>query len=423
MDQIAKHLQSMRSNIDKSLNKPMSNFEKTTKSVQRSTQILTKSFEKLFSVVKNIGFASLGTSLLTGGALGIRGAQAQKSSVEARTLGVTTQERGALEYAGKQTMADSGFFKDILKNIREASVSEGGFDAFALLGLDALQIRKMPALDALNLVLESAKNFKGDPTILSNALNEIAGVDYQTFKALDVEKFKKFFQEGLTYTDNSAEKLKGVGEAVNRVTQNLQLMMDKVLSSMAPAFEKVLNNITKGLNAIAQNPTFKKMLDDISNWLLNMTKGFDDKVMDLIQSIPQVLRDMQIVFLNILSGLAEASTWILTGEADTKARKFAEATQKKADLLEAEKYRKQALEAKTMKEFDTAWEEGRSLEKKYGIDKEGSSFFGQDIQAKIKDLSLQPQINITIQNDPTQAQMQKNFTQSIALGGSNGRGR
>ena len=423
LDKIAKHLDSMGKKIDKGLNKPMSNFEKTTKSIEKNSQVLIKSFEKLFSVVKNIGFASLGTGLLSGGALGVRGIQAQKSSVEAKVLGLDTQSKGALEYAGKQTMSDSSFFKDILKNIREASVSDSGFDAFALLGLDALKIRKMPALDALNLVLDSAKSFKGDPTILSNALGELAGIDYQTFQSLDVDKFRKFFEEGLQYTDNSAEKLKGVGESVNRVTQNLQLMADKVLSSLSPAFEKVLNNVSQGLNSIAQNPAFKKMLDNLSEWMQNISKGLDAKVMEIIQSIPEVLRDMQIVFLNILAGLAEASTWILTGEADKKATKFAQVTQKKADLLEAEKYRDQALKAKDEKEFALAWSEGRDLEKKYSIGKESSSFFGKDMQDKLKEVNLQPQINITIQNDPTQAQMQKNFTQSISLGGSNGGNR
>lgn len=418
LDNIAKKLISINTKLENGLNKPMTKFEKATKAVNRSALTLEKTFSKIFSIVKNIGFASLGATALSGGVLGVRGAYAQKSSIEAKTLGLDAQQKGALEYAGKQTMADSSFFKDILKSIRNASVNQESFDSFAMLGLDPLKMRKAPALEVLNDVLRSAKNFKGDMSLLGKALGELAGIDYNSFKAIDLDKFAKFYKEGLNYNDKSIDKLKNVGEAVNRVTANLQLLADKVLASLSPAFSKVLNNLTKGMNAIANNPAFKSMLDDFSKFLMSATGGFDEKVLEVIKSIPETLRNMQIVFLNILSALAEASTWILTGEADRKARKFAEATQKKADLLEIAKYKEDALRATTKDDFLNNIAQAGLLEKKHGILDTSESITQKnkgELKAKLE--SFQPQINITIQNDPTQAQMQKNFTQSITLGG------
>lgn len=418
LDKIAKKLISVQDTLENGLNKPMSKFDKATKAVVRSSLTLQKTFSKIYSIVKNIGFASLGAGLLSGGVLGVRGAYAQKSSVEAKTLGLDAQQKGALEYAGKQTMADSSFFKNILKSIRDASVNQESFDSFAMLGLDPLKMRKAPALEVLNEVLSSAKNFKGDMSLLGKALNELTGIDYNSFQAIDLKKFAQFYKEGLSYSDKSIDKLKSVGEAVNRVSANLQLMVDKVLASLSPAFSNVLNNISKGANAIAQNPAFKNMLNDFSKFLESASNGFDDKVMELIKSIPNTLRDMQIVFYNILSALANASTWILTGDADTRARNFAEATQKKADLLEIAKYKQEALQSQNKEDFLNNLAQAGMLEKKHGLFDTKDSITEKnkgELRAKLE--SFQPQINITIQNDPTQAQMQKNFTQSITLGG------
>lgn len=398
----------------KGINSPMKDFEKATQKIATHTDKTTKSFAKLYSIAKRIGFAGV----LGGGGLSVRGIMAQKSIVEAKTLGVSSQQKGALEYAGKQGMANSDFFKSILKNIRESSVSESGFDAFALLGLDALKIRELPALDQLTTTLEAMKNFKGDPIILKNALSEIAGIDYATLKTLDMDKFKKDFKEGLGYYDNSNEKLKVIGESFNRVTANIQLLADKAMTSLAPAFSKVIDNITKGVNAIAQSPSFQKMLDNISKWLENLTAGFDEKVTSAISSIPEILRDMQVVFFRMLSALAEASTWILTGESDTKARKFAENLTKKADLLELDKYKDSLKTTNSPQEFVDSLMGARGIEKKYNLQNSNTD---KDIQKNF--VRLEPQINLVINNDPTQAQMQKNFTTSLMLGGSNGGNR
>lgn len=395
----------------KGVNKPMKDFEKTSQKVVTYAEKTTKTFDKLYGIIKRIGL----TGLLSGGALTLRGVMAQKSSVEAKTLGITSQQKGALEYAGKQGMASADFFKSVLKTIREASVSESGFDAFALLGLDAFRIRELPALEQLTTTLEALKKFQGDPIILKNALSELTGLDFSTFKTLDLDKFKKDFKEGLGYYDNSNEKLKAVGESFNRVTANVQLLADKVMSALAPAFSRVLDNITKGLNAVAQNPAFQKMMDNLSKWLVSLSQGFDEKITSAINSIPELLRDMQVVFLRILSALAEASTWLLVGESDKRARQFAESATKKADLLELERYKQSLKTTSSPEEFVDSLMGARSIEKKYNLQ---SSNLDKDIQKNF--MKLEPQINVVINNDPTQAQMQKNFTTSIMLGGSNG---
>lgn len=398
----------------KGINKPMKDFEKTSQKVVNFAEKTTKAFDKLYGIIKRIGL----TGLLSGGGLALRGAMAQKSSVEAKTLGITSQQKGALEYAGKQTMANEGFFKSILSSIKEATQSQSAYDVFGLIGLDKNVVKSKNSLEQLNMVLNaissSSKQLESVDK-LKEVLGELTGLSVSEFKALDLDKFQKTYKEGLGYFDNSNEKLKVIGESFNRVTANIQLLADKVMSALAPAFSRVLDNITKGLNAVAQNPAFQKMMDSLSKWLESLSKGFDEKITSAINSIPEILRDMQVVFLRLLSALAEASTWLLTGESDTRARKFAESATKKADLLELERYKESLKTTASPEEFIDSLMEARNIEKKYNLQ---SSNLDKDVQKNF--LRLEPQINLVINNDPTQAQMQKNFTTSIMLGGSNG---
>ena len=249
---------------------------------------------------------------------------AQKSSVEAKTLGITSQEKGALEYAGKQTMANEGFFKSILSSIKEATQSQSAYDVFGLIGLDKNVVKSKNSLEQLNMVLNaissSSKQLESVDK-LKEVLGELTGLSVSEFKALDLDKFQKTYKEGLGYFDNSNEKLKVIGESFNRVTANIQLLADKVMSALAPAFSRVLDNVTKGLNAVAQNPAFQKMMDSLSKWLESLSKGFEDKIESIINLLPDIIRATQIPFYRIKASLSDLSTWWLTGEGDTKALK------------------------------------------------------------------------------------------------------
>lgn len=418
LEKISEHLKNLGKTIKSGVDKPMRDFEKTTSRISKATDRITNSFDKLFGVVKRIGLASM----LTGGALALRGAMAQKQSVESKVLGVSNKQKGALEYAGKQTMGDSDFFKDILSTIKKASVSQEGYDLFANIGLRAQDIRAMKPLEALKTTLDALSKYdkSGKEDLFEDLLGGLTGLSQFQFEAIDFKKFNESFKEGLGYYDESNEKLKGVGESLNRVTANFQLLIDKTLSSLAPSFEKVLNNISRGMNAIAQNPAFQDMLKKMEDWLLDMSKGFDSKISEMIKSIPDILRDMQIVFLNIVSSLANLSTWWQTGEDDEKARKFAESMKRKADLLERDRYKDRALESTTREEFVRNLGEAGMIEKKLGITGKESIAEKNAQEIWAKNQSFQPQITINIQNDPTQAQMQKNFTTSISMGGNNG---
>lgn len=416
LEKISEHLKNLGKTIKSGVDKPMRDFEKTTSRISKATDRITKSFDKLFGVVKRIGLASM----LTGGALALRGAMAQKQSVEAKTLGVSNTQKGALEYAGKQTMADEDFFTNMIRSIKSASTSSSQYDAFGMLGLNKDVIRDMKdPIEALQKVVEALREKRQtlNKDRFTEAMSSVTGLSLEQFDAIDFDKFNKFFKEGLGYYDESNEKLKGVGESLNRVTANLQLFIDKTLASLASSFERVLNNISKGLNAIAKNPAFQDMLKKMEDWLLDISKGFDSKVSEMIKSIPDILSDMQMVFYRIVSSLANLSTWWQTGEDDERARKLAESYSRKADILELEKHKKSALSATTDKGFTDAWNAGREIEEKLGISKKDSAFYTDKMYQKAGQMAT---INITVTNDPTQAKTQTTYVESLSVGGSNG---
>lgn len=406
LTKISKNLDKMGKTIKNDIDKPMKSFEKSINRIQVASLAVQKTFDKLFGIVKGITLTGLGLGAL----VGFKGLQAKKDVVESKQLGITAQEKGALEYAGKQGFADSGFFKDMLQSIKNASIDIEKSGDFAKLGLDFQKVRKMPAIEALQEVIERAQKLKLDPSIINETIQSLAGISYQTLQNIDLDKFKRDLAEGMQYNDNSADKISKIGEGVNRLTANLSLLFDKTLASMAPTISKIFDNIAKGLNAIAQNKEFQAMLDRLGDWLSGLSSNFDTKVMDIINSIPNVIRSIEKAFLNI-TGFLLKTYGVVTFNKET--RQEAQRYFDRADRLQLENLKSNIANAKTQTELNEATGDYLKYSKEKGFDDDVSSLVSE------RALKLEVPIQVNVQNDPTNALQQKTFNQSVSMGGDN----
>lgn len=387
------------------LNPPIKKFEKTLKSALTPLRAMASIFDKIYSIVKGLGLGSL----FGLGGIGVRGIMALKASAESKRLGVQVQEKGALEYAGSQAGLGKDFFKGVLENIRQTALTPEGLDLFGGIGLDALQISKMPALEALQATIQALQStsLKTDAQTFESLLQGITGMGTYQFKAIDFSKFKSDFEEGLKYTDNSAEKIKTIGEGVNRLTANFQLLSDKILASLSPVISKVFTNIGVGLNAIATNKSFQELMEKIGNWATNISSKFDETLLKVVQDIPQILRDFQIALLSITSTLINIAETFVFGKADDQLKR----TRYRIDAYKEELEKRDAIEQKakeSLKQSNASTPQANGSTQANG---------NKDV-ANVNSTPINIQVNI--QNDPLQAQTQKNFTQSISFGGSNG---
>lgn len=296
IDQIIKKVSSLPKNIgnigkttQKAL-QPMNKFNRAMTLASKASDALRKNLAKVYSIAKMITFAGMGL-LATAGA---RGIQAQKQTAEAKTLGVTNQQREALEYAGKQTGRGEGYFKDILSSIRNAMYDEESYDAFGALGLDPMKLRKLPALEVLQKVLEAGKNSKIGFEPLQKAMGELTGMNIADLQALDLNKFKSFLNEGLSIYDNSANKISKIGEGLTRLTANLGSFMDKVLAKLSPAITALFNGFSRGLSKLMKNKSFNAMLNRLGSAMEKLGKNIDRAMIDFFNSLPKMFKNIQL---------------------------------------------------------------------------------------------------------------------------------
>lgn len=335
----------------KELNKQMDRAEKTAqikleKSFERLKKLIEgikKIFSSIFNIFKNITLGAMGT--LAG--FGLRGVVAQKQVAESRVLGVSSQERGALQFAGRASGFGEDFFKDILGSIKNAIVTEEGAGALSSLGIDINKARSMPSIELLNQVLERAKSSQVPVQVLSGFINQLTGLDWNTFKALDLSKFKTDFQEGMELSSNSADKLKGIGESLNKLTTGFSNLMDKTLAQFAPMIESIFGNISNGLKKIGESKVFNDMLKDIGDWAMSVSKGFDKSFENTLKEIPSIFDSLKITFYDLISGLSYLISYIpfIGDEATQKLRGISASFDKKSDLATIESEKKKALGA------------------------------------------------------------------------------
>lgn len=331
LEQISKKLDNISKKIDNGLNKPMQKFRGTILSIAVATRGLQSTFSKIFGIIKNIGL----TTLFGGGIIGFKGLQAQKQVTESGRLGISTQERSALEYAGKQTQADSGFLKDILKSINTALINfPESAEHFARLGLTREDLQGKSAFEQIEKVLSQAQKSNLEGFLVNESLQNLTGIDLNTLKSLDLGKLSAFYQEGLSYTSDSADQISKIGEGVNRVTTTLNTLFDKLLASFSPAIESIFNNIAKSLNAIANNSKFQELLEKLTQWAIDFSENFDTKALNFINKIPDILETMQIVFNRIVEWLAYFASKVTFGSTSESLSRVSQQAEKRADELE-----------------------------------------------------------------------------------------
>lgn len=382
--------------LDKTLEKgSKTTKDKLNKSLDqfnRSAKTTLDTFKKIFSVIKSISFASMGVGAL----LGARGVIAQKQVAEAKTLGVTSQQRGALEFAGRASGFGGDFFKDILSSIRNSIVTEEGASSLAGLGIGINQARNMKPLELLETVLEKAKASNMPMQVLSGFISEITGLDWNTFQALDLGKFKKDFEEGMSYSNNSADSLKSIGEGLNRVMTSFTAFIDKTLEPLAPLMDKIFTNFAKGIQAIGNSPEFNKMLKGFGEWIGGISQNFDKSFTEALKEIPAMLGTMKEVFFGLISGLSQLISYIpfIGDETTNKLRRISDDFAKKAELSSIENEKRALMQ-------DMPKLQNRQDIEKYAfdyIDKIGAKIYKSDTLSKEEKEAQMDKLATEIQN-------------------------
>lgn len=331
--------------MDKNLNKvgktASLKLEKSFERIRKTIEGIKKVFSSLFGLFKTLSLGAIGT--LAG--FGFRGVQAQKQVAESRVLGVTSKERGALQYAGRASGFGEDFFKDILSNIKNAIVTEEGAGALSSLGIDINKARNMPSLELLENVLNRAKESKVPVQVLSGFVSQLTGLDWNTFKAVDLGKYKSDLQEGLTLSSNSADKLKGIGESINKLSTSLGTLIDKTLASFSPMIETIFNNLGDGIRRIGNSKVFTNMLKDIGDWALSISKGFDKSLENTIKELPSIFNSLKVTFFDLISGLSYLISYIpfIGDKATQKLRDISSSFEKKSQLATIEGEKQKAL--------------------------------------------------------------------------------
>lgn len=409
LDKIRERLQSVNKLQDK-LAKANTKFSKSLDLANRGAKRLLDTLKNVFSVVKNIGFASL----FGGGLLALKGVMGQKESIRSKRLGLSGKEMGALRYAGRENVADREFYIELVRNLKTATLTHEKSGAFARLGINWQQAKNMNSMELLRRFLESAKTKEGsnqfDKATLQEAIREVGGIDLMDLKTIDLSSFEKAFSEGLALSNDSTQKLEGIGKGINAITTSLDTLINTTLASVSPAIEKILKSISGGLGKIANNPEFQKMMDKLSKWALSLAENFDEKLINAFKDLPPIVQKIQDIFYLILDGLATASKVITLG-LNENVNKFGEWTSNKVKEIEKRDKFQAILDARKEAEADRAYYRNTTGEK---LDKNQEA---QVIQKYRESGIAQPPINITINNDTSQAQVSRNFNSAINNGG------
>ena len=297
------------------------------KSMESVAKGVGRVMRSIFDMVKSITLASM----VSGTLLGIRGKLAQKSVAEANDLGLSSKNKSALEYAGEQAGRGGDFFKDILKEIRASLLSHEDAGKFATLGIDANALRNKDSMEQLRAVLEAGQKYRGDFRVLEEALQGIAGISQNTLKNIDLTQFSKDFQEGLSTFGGYDATLQSMGVGFNRVLANLKNIIDQISASLAPSVEQIFNNIAKGIQALSKDGTFNSMLEKLGQTFASMSEGFGEAIKSFVSDLPEILKQMQVVFYKIIEGLSYTMGIFTFGKTSKSAYATSESFEKKGD--------------------------------------------------------------------------------------------
>lgn len=410
LDKIRERLQGVNKLQDK-LVKANTKFSKSLDLANKGANRLLDTLKRVFSVVKNIGFASL----FGGGLLALKGVMGQKESIRSKKLGLTSKEMGALRYAGGENVADRDFYIELMRNLKTATLTHEKAGSFGKLGINWQQAQSMNSLELLRTFLENAKTREGSnqfgKSVLQEAIKDVGGIDLMDLKTIDLSSFEKAFSEGLALSNDSTQKLEGIGKGINAITTSLDTLINTTLASISPAIEKILKSISGGLGKVANNPEFQKLMDRISSWALKIAENFDEKLINAFKDLPSIVQKIQDIFYQILDALSTAMKVVTLG-LNENVNKFGEWTESKVKEIEKRDKFQNIMKARSVEEVDKAYADYRSIGEKPSKEQEQ-----QIIQKYREVMTPQPPLNITINNDTSQAQVSRNFNNAVNFGG------
>lgn len=420
----------------KKLNTQMGKFNTQINIAKKSADKLLDTFKGIFSVVKSIGFSSL----MIGGAMGVKGVLAQKEYAKATTLDLTTQQLKALKYAGGQSQtANRDFLVDLASTLKESLYTTDKAQNWASLGYDTEMLKQLGTIDLLktfiSTVSERGLGDVGQNKNLQDILEGLSNISLGDLKNINPEEIWKNYERGMELTDNSGEKLKEVGKGVNTLITTFETFTDKIQASLAPAFKELLDSVSNGLAKLYNSKEFGAWLEKLSSLMSGFSANAVDYISNLTKSIPDLLRDMKILFLQIMSGLATTAQ-VFTVGLNSNVNRFSKNIEKQLFQAEDEKYRdlhnrlvstQDAKEyMKINKEIMDFTEGGDRLtpenRKKMLSDiirrnEEFSSQLNQNQPQQPQSQTMIQPINITVNNDADSLTQTHNLTNSINLGG------
>lgn len=419
------------------LNLQMDKFNQGINQAKKSADRLLDTFRQVFSVVKSIGFASL----MTGGVMGVKGVLAQKEYAKAQTLDLSTHQLKALKYAGGQSQtANRDFLVDLASSLKASLYTNDKAQNWASLGYDVEMLRQLDTIDLLKTFMSSVSERglgdAGQNKNLQDILEGLSDISLGDLKNINPEEIWANYEKGLKLTDSSGDKLMSVGKSVNTLITTFDTFVTKIQASLAPAFSDLLDSISNGLAKLYNSKEFKEFLQKVSKVMKNLSESASDYISKLTKSIPDLFRDMKIVFLQIISALGSVAQVFTIGMNDSVNRMV-----KKADKAlfqaEDEKYRdlhKRMNEAKNVKDYLAIQKELMDFtENGDRLTNENKKRLYEDILRKNEEFNkqldsknqgkggntqqvVQP-INITVHNDPDSITQTHTLTNSINVGG------
>lgn len=419
------------------LNLQMDKFNQGINKAKKSADRLLDTFRQVFSVIKSIGFASL----MTGGVMGVKGVLAQKEYAKAKTLDLSTHQLKALKYAGGQSQtANRDFLVDLASSLKASLYTNDKAQNWASLGYDVEMLRQLDTIDLLktfiSTVSERGLGDAGQNKNLQDILEGLSDISLGDLKNINPEEIWANYEKGLKLTDSSGDKLISVGKSVNTLITTFDTFVTKIQASLAPAFSELLDSISNGLNKLSNSKEFKEFLQKISKVMKNLSGSASEYITKLTKSIPDLFRDMKIVFLQIISALGSVMQVFTIGMNDNVNRMV-----KRADKAlwqaEDEKYRdlhKRMNEAKNVKDYLAIQQELMDFtENGDRLTKENKKRLYEDILRRNEEFNkqldsknqskggntqqvVQP-INITVHNDPDSITQTHTLTNSINVGG------
>ena len=419
------------------LNLQMDKFNQGVIKAKKSADRLLDTFRQVFSVVKSIGFASL----MTGGVMGVKGVLAQKDYAKAQTLDLSTHELKALKYAGGQSQtANRDFLVDLASSLKASLYTNDKAQNWASLGYDVEMLRQLDTIDLLKTFMSSVSERglgdAGQNKNLQDILEGLSDISLGDLKNIKPEEIWANYEKGLKLTDSSGDKLMSIGRSVNTIITTFDTFITKIQASLAPAFSDLLDSISGGLAKLYNSNDFKEFLEKISKIMKGLSSNATDYISNLTKSIPDLLRDMKIIFLQIMSGLGSVAQVFTLGMNDSVNRMVKSVDKQ---LLQAEdaKYKdlhKRMNETKNVRDYLSIQKElmdftenGDTLsntnkKRLYEDIIRRNEEFNKQLSSKNQGNGentqqlLQP-INIVVNNDPDSITQTHTLTNSINIGG------